>query len=470
MEGKDFDIVVIGGSAVGSYFAMKAARQGFRTAVIEKSSADTVGGNYDIVHIEEKEFSNYELPEVREGDGIFAFRFDRDCIESPTGRYPKPNRGGAAVIGLHKQKFIAAMNEKAKDAGARFLYGCVFKSFTFDGSGRINGVIYTGENGEENKLSCRLAADCSGIPAAGRKALPDGYGVEKFTLKSEDLFFVTLYYVTFTDGRSHMYSESWPYYKTWLAPSGKEDGAILGIGSFYSYEYGENVMETFKKNVELPPYTVDKVERGLSVHHRALYSFVGDGFICMGDSACLSKPFNGEGIPSSLFQVEIAADVIGEAMKDGKYPTKADLWAINKRYNNSQGREFAVILAGTERLLRISGEAMEYLFRKDVVFSKRIMAATCDIGGPIYVFGDAARWIKALGNGLAKGFLKASELHEIFGKTIRCAIGNLALYSLYPKTPGGFEKWTAAADAMWKRIGKMSDVKADYKVMTADGE
>ena len=65
------------------------------------------------------------------------------------------------------------------------------------------------------------------------------------------------------------------------------------------------------------PYIL-KVEKGLTPYHRSVYSFVDDGFIAMGDAACLTKPTCGEGCTSSLVQGEIAANVITKLLNDGK--------------------------------------------------------------------------------------------------------------------------------------------------------
>jgi flavin-dependent dehydrogenase len=53
------------------------------------------------------------------------------------------------------------------------------------------------------------------------------------------------------------------------------------------------------KQVKLPAAKLDKIEKGFTPYHRAPYSLVTDGFICMGDAACMTKPYSGEGITAS---------------------------------------------------------------------------------------------------------------------------------------------------------------------------
>lgn len=76
-------------------------------------------------------------------------------------------------------------------------------------------------------------------------------------------------------------STSWPYYKGWIAPQHHANGAIIGVG--------------------------------------ANLSFVTDGFLVIGDAACLTKPMNGEGIPSAWVQCTPAADVVIKGMRLEKH-------------------------------------------------------------------------------------------------------------------------------------------------------
>jgi flavin-dependent dehydrogenase len=76
-------------------------------------------------------------------------------------------------------------------------------------------------------------------------------------------------------------------------------GAIYGVGANLSFEYAEKCYANFIKTIKLPACKLDHIEKGFTPYHRAPYSLVTNGFICMGDAACMTKPYSGEGITAA---------------------------------------------------------------------------------------------------------------------------------------------------------------------------
>ncbi len=451
---KIYDVVIVGASTAGSYFARRMAERGFSVLVIDKSSRETISPDYDIFHMGKAEMERHGLPPVKKGDGIFAFMFEDQNMYSAYGNHPKPSQ--APVIGMHKHDYIVYMNDWAVEAGAEILYKTSFVGLLFDENGKINGVEYE-KDGEKCAVNCRLVADCSGIPAVVRCSLPDDYGVEKFELTPDDMFFVTLRYIDFKEKRADwLHSEFWLFYKSWLAPSAGSD-AILGIGACSGFDYVEKMFELFTKNVSLPPYTVKRIERGRTPYHRAPFSFVADGFIAMGDAACLTKPNCGEGCTASLVLEDIAVDAAEAAMKDGAYPTRESLWCINKRYNDTQGKEFANLMALLTSIIRHSAKANEYLFKYDVIFSQKILGGMGEGGLSLNII-DYLKTLVFVVIGLASGNIKLWELKSVIKAIINS--GKLtALYEKFPETPDGFDEWVKEAEQVWAKAGKMAEWK-----------
>ena len=203
-----FDIIVVGASSAGSYFARRMSEKGFSVLAIDKSPKETISPAYDIFHMGRDDMKRFGLPEVHKGDGIWVFEFEEQMMLSAYGNHPKPSNSW--VVGMHKHDYIVRMNEWAEEAGTKIKYNAGFDSLVYDGSGRICGVTYE-ENGEKITAECRLVADCSGIPAVVRRSLPDGYGIEKFELTPDDMFYVTLRYVDFTEKK-----EEWMKSHFWL--------------------------------------------------------------------------------------------------------------------------------------------------------------------------------------------------------------------------------------------------------------
>ena len=448
---ESYDIVVIGASTTGSYFAARAAERGFKVLLIEKSTREAISPAYDIFHMGKGEMAQFSLP-APEGS-VAAFEFCDSTTNSAYGHYPKP--GKSEVVGMHKGEYIRQLNDFAVQKGVTLLYGAQFKSAVLE-DGKITGVRFM-HGGEEKCVSCRLAADCSGIPAVLRTSLPDGYGVENSPLGVNDIFFVVLRYVRFKQELPKwLHSDSWLYYKTWLAPSGEDNGAILGIGANFGYDYAEKVFDLFSKNVKLPEYTVTKTERGGTPYRRTPFSFVGDGFVAMGDAACLTKPFSGEGCTSSMVQADIVLDVISEAMRDGAYPSRDALWGINKRYNDTQGADFAGMFSLLINIVRHSIRANEFFFKHDVIFSEKMLSGLGD--GAELTTAEYVKTALWLVFGVISFRVKPSEIASIL-RGIKLSGEMSALYREYPATPDGFPEWVMRADALWRRVGSMADWK-----------
>lgn len=456
---RKYDIAVIGASTTGSWFAKKMAENGFKVLIIEKQKRENVSKDYDVFHMASKEMEKFGLtiPEKKEPD--YAFEFTGGSAYSAFGNYPKPSY--SHVIGLHKHDYIMRMNKEATEAGAEIEYGAAFSGFLSDESGRITGIKYTTETGEE-EIACSLAADCSGFAAAARTALPDTSAVENFRLLPQDLFFVILYYVRYADNHPKVeHTDSFLQYKCWSAPSDDPKGGILGVGASFSFDYAEEMFKEFRRRVPVAPYTIQKTEKSITPYHRPPHSFVDDGFIAMGDAACLNKPNNGEGCTSALYQAEIAVEVISEALREGGYLTKERLWSINTRYFADQGTMSCATRAALIGAAAMTEKENEYLFKNDVIFSEKIMAG---VGGDISLsVMDILHHIRYISKAALDGSLRKEYLHEI-----RIALKNaLAIYkhySAYPETPDGLKEWAEKADGIWTQIGSMSD-KCDKNIL-----
>ena len=448
-----YDIVIVGASTAGSYFARRMSEKGFEVLMIDKSSKERISPDYDIFHMGKSEMEHFGLPEVKKGDGIYAFEFSEQYMYSAFGGYPKPSP--THVVGMHKHDYIVRMNEWAAEAGAEIVYGAAFDSCVYDENGKICGVTYIKEE-EKISVGCRLVADCSGIPAVVRRSLPDNYGIEKFELTSNDILYVILKYIDLKDKKEEwLKSHFWIAYKSWIAPS-KGTDALIGIGSCFGYDYAEKVYEQFSRNVKLPPHTVKRIEKGRTPYHRAPYSFVADGFICMGDAACMTKPNCGEGCTAALVLEDIAIEIASDVMKNGDYPTRDSLWSINKKYNDTQGKEFAGMMALLASIVRHSPEANEFLFKHDAIFSKKILAGM--EGGLTLDASDYIKTVVFVVIGLISGNIKLSEIKSILAGVINS--GKLTeLYSRFPSTPDGFDEWVKEAEELWKKAGKLADWK-----------
>lgn len=450
-----YDILIVGASTTGCWFAHRMAKEGAKVLVIEKNLPDDVSREYDIFHMGEGEMERSALEIPDENNPIREFRFERSNMSSPYTTVKIPG-GYSPVIGMHKHDYIMLMADKAKEKGAEFIYGASFKNFIYDENNKIIGATYKTAEGEQT-VNVKLVADCSGIPSAARTKLPDSSIVENFQLTPKDILYVVLYYVTYKDKTINPADLNAFYmqYKSWFAPAGEGYDGLMGIGSFYSYDSAEYVFHNhFKKNAKVPEYDLLKTEKGMTPYHRNLFSSIDDNFIAMGDTAFLTKPTCGEGCTSSLVHGEIAAEVISKLIKDNKPLTKENMWSINTRYLRSQGKEFDSMRALLKGVITISYDEAEYMFTNDLLFSDKILGNIDD--GINLGAKDIAHIVGGIIKGITTGKIKAKTI-----KNLLTALSNSGkvtkLYDTYPENYDGFAEWKQKAEALWSQIGKVSD-------------
>lgn len=455
---RQVDIIIVGGATSGSFLAERIAKAGNSVLVLEAKPESAVGTKYDIFHIGKQDFERFQLPMPVEGED-FAFEFTGGSNFSAFDRHEKT--GGGTTIGMHMHAYTLRLNRWAESAGAEIEYGASFTDFLYD-AGQICGVTYK-KDGQSISVAAQLVADCSGIPSVARTRLPASYGVENFVISSRDMFYVTLRYVRYLNEKDYVHKgRSWPYYKTWEAPQADPRGAILGVGANLSFETGEQVFAEFERTVTLPRYELNYTERGATPYRRPPYSFVANGFLACGDAACLTKPSAGEGVTSSMVQLEIAAEVICRLLSEGKPLTRENLWPINKRYIDAQGAAFASQLATLVGAVATSAAENDFFFEKDIIFSQKSFESMGEGKSLSFSAAElAAMALKMLG-GVISGRLSVSTIRALLK-----AMGNgnkvSALYEAFPNTPEDFDAWCCRADALWASCGTMADALSATK-------
>lgn len=203
--------------------------------------------------------------------------------------------------------FLKRMHSLAEEAGVLLVDGCVAREPLIE-EGSVVGVGAE-KDGKAFQYRARLTVDASGTAAVLRTALPARLGVETFRLGAEDVLYVVLRYIRWEHPRAlrpHGLN-LWPYHKVFCNPRYSDDQAILGVGQPGSYDRAERALRDFLESTPFPPFEVLKVERGVTPYRRPPWSQVGEGFACLGDAACITKPFSGEGITASWTLCAIAA-------------------------------------------------------------------------------------------------------------------------------------------------------------------
>ena len=435
-----YDVVIVGACTAGTYFAGLLARRGLRVLVIDRDSEANLAKRLDIIHFTRDSYGEFGVEESRAGDEEFVRDFHVCYGKSALNNHLKTNYINVAV--LHLPLFIKRLRKTALEAGAEFRFETAFEKLRYE-NGRIAGIVTA--VGEE--IPARLVVDASGIGAAVRRSVNDPY-IENFETGPRDRFYVLLKYVKLKDPSAAVVdSTSWPYYKGWIAPQHTPGGAIIGVGANLSFDYARKCMGKFEAAIPLPEYELQYEEMACTPYRRPPFSFVTDGFLVIGDAACLTKPINGEGIPSAWVQCTPAADIVADALKEGGYPTKEKLWKINRIYQTGEGAAYAGERAMLIGAVNMSESDNDYLYKKGIVFKS-----------------DDEPEVDNLPAALIKGVLTRQFSMKALISLVSSTLKGEALkkhYLAYPATPDGYAAWERKAQKLWKRAGSMADTVKD---------
>ncbi len=447
---EECDIVVVGAGTAGCYFAREVARQGHSVILLERDERSQVGKRLDIFHIDSIRFRQFGIEEPAEGSAELVAVYPDGLCLSPDGKIAKPVKYSFHVMRL--TPFIQRLQREAEAAGAQLVDRCEFRESLLE-KGRLCGVRVLRE-GESMEYRARLVVDASGTSAAVRTSLPPDFGVETFALGPGDVMYTILRYIRWKDPHAaHPRGLNfWPYYKVFCNPSYTEEEAILGVGQPESFQRSEEVLEEFLSRVYLPPFEVIKIERGITPYRRPPFSLVGEGFLCLGDAACITKPFSGEGVTAAWTLCRIAAEEVHAALKRPRPLDRRSLWGINVRYFRDQGAKFAELLAQIPGAAGLSPGEQQYLFRKDIIFSSRELEEI----NRDYALSVSPANLARMGTLLAWGLLS----RQFSLKSLRALLGSIAVsgkiarhYRSYPPAPEGFPAWKRRAEQLWARAG-----------------
>ncbi len=436
----EYDVIVVGACTAGTYFSGLLGKAGLKVLVIDRDSEEDLCKRLDIVHFTRDSYEEFGLEPSGPGDEEFVRNFSVCYSKSALNNHLKTNALSVAV--LHLPLFIKRLRRQSTEYGVEFRFSTAFQRLLYE-DGRIHGIVTS--DGEA--IHARLVVDASGIGAVVRRSIQDPY-IENFETGPRDKFYVLLKYVELEDKSITIdASTGWPYFKGWIAPQHHAGGAIIGVGANLSFDYARKCMAKFERSIPLPAYTLQYEEAACTPYRRPPFSFVTDGFLVIGDAACLTKPINGEGIPSAWVHCTPAAKIVAEAMADGAYPTKEALWPINTLYQRGEGAAYASERAMLIGAVDMRPEDNDFMFQKGIVFRsdeepepKNLIAAL--LGGVI--FGKfSLQAFRALLCSTLKG--AALEKH----------------YKQFPDSPAGYAPWAEKAEKLWKKAGSTADTVKD---------
>ena len=151
-----------------------------------------------------------------------------------------------------------------------------------------------------------------------------------------------------------------------------------------------------------------------------------------------------------MVQLQLSVNTLHRALKLDKV-TRDYLWEINKKYNASQGAEFAMLRALLVGVVNAAGfDEFQYAFESGIISDELLNAMN---GAPVPA-KTIFTALKGFVCGVANKRLRVSTL-KAAGRALKNAVEISSLYKKFPSDPAGYAEWAAKADAVYEKIGKI---------------
>lgn len=443
------DIVIVGAGTAGAFFGWLMAKKGYVVVILEKEPKEKVGNRLDIFHFDSIKFEEFGIPPPKKGAPELIAVHKIGHAHSPNGKYSKPVKYGFHVMRL--KPFLNRLHQLARNEGAEFMYCCNFVELN-QVNNRIIGVVAKQE-GKKVKINSRLLVDASGIEAVVRTSIPSNYGVETFKLAPDDVLYVVLRYISWSKPQETHPKDLnlWPLNKVFCNPSYTKKEAILGVGQPHSFDNAEKALNEFLSNSRFPSFEIQKIERGITPYRRPPYSLVGDGFVCIGDAACITKPFSGEGISATWTLCKIASEVVDLALQKKEYLTQQSLWEVNVNYFRGQGAKFAELLAQIPGASEVSSKEMDYLFNKKIIFNEKDLSSVQEKFEVDISFIKSLKIVFNMIQGILTKKFSQKNVKKLL-KALSIAKKIRKHYESFPLKVEDFESWVQKAEELWHDV------------------
>ncbi|NHJ24498.1 MAG: FAD-dependent oxidoreductase [Candidatus Lokiarchaeota archaeon] len=451
------DIIIIGAGPVGIYLGWQLAKRNNSVIILERNSRKDAGSKMDQFHLETMVFEKYGIPPPMEGTDELITNFEYTSYYGPYGKYQQVMK--YPVTAMRFQFFIQRLIGLAEENNVHFQFSTEYKEVLIKDN-HIIGIKVEKEGNIQEFLG-KLIVDATGSSAVVRSSLPKNFGVETFKIEEDEKMYVIQRVIQWKNPDEphpgtgeYEESISWLYYKTWLAPHFLPNANIFGGGQPGGYGNQEKATEIFLKEVPFPLYDILEIHKATTAYRRPPYSLVGNGFLCVGDSACMSKSFSGEAIESSWNASLIAVEVIDRVLKKDQKLTMENLWQINIQYFRGRGAKLAALLAQIPGAANTTKKDVTYLFKHNFIFSGRDFTSMWENLELEISFGRILKIVSLFLWGLLTRQFSRKALSTML-RYMKISGRIRKHYEEYPENINDFEQWVEIAEKLWNQVEKM---------------
>lgn len=425
-------VAIIGANQTGLFAAKLFSEQGFSVFVFEKNSRENAAYEWTD-DISPSVFKEVGLPfppnDIFTRTGSLTF--------VPPGHNPVfvPKNEEEPDINVSRRGLNEWLISLLPDDVELYFDACVTRALT-DGD-----VVYGVEFSNGETFECDLVVDCGGVNSLVRRSLPQIFQIQN-EVSANDKFFARRAFFARPENCPRPEHPKKIYLKhknengisrCFLKNDDETSDILVGrIGSLSDETY-ENAIADLKED---NPIIGNKVSGGDVIFEipvrRPLSNIVANGYVLLGDSACMTIPIIGSGIGSGLKAAKMLADAFAAADKEPF--SKKNLYRYQLKFMREIGGKHAAIELVKNKLLSSRGNEID-----DLVKSGVIEGLVSVVSG-----GSAKRLVKSF---LALFFKYFSLWKTLFGVSIKAA----GVVSHATKMPPRFdekefEKWRKKYD------------------------
>lgn len=344
----DWDLVVAGAGPAGCALAAKVAQGGAHVLLVEKEERPAAGREW-IVDMASNTFEEAGVPEPS-ADDLFH-EAGAGYLVSPDGSCVVP-LNPSPLRPVRNERYVARLLEWGRSRGVTVWTGCEARRLLLE-RGSVTGLSIR-RGGTEETVSSLVVADCTGISGVLRRQAPRTWEMSD-ALEDSDV-------VLARRETREIDVEG--------ARAAQHDGFLMdkarldrtGVRGAYSVETisldlergfidiliglkpttGMTAEEYFDSLLEEMPFIGEKTFGGgapIPVR-RPLDSFVGDGLVVLGDSACQVIPMHGSGAASAMIAADCCAPAVLDAVRTG-HADRRTLWGYNYDFMRRRGAMLA---------------------------------------------------------------------------------------------------------------------------------
>jgi len=353
MNGYDYDVAIAGAGPGGCVAAMKLSQAGWRVGLFDSAQAGTLGKPI-IIEAERPVFATVGV-DIPSGDMapyhpdamkiISSRNIEAFTLKDPDNKFP---------VALFQDRYVRYLLERAIHSGVIFNPGCRVEGPLLE-DGRVIGMNISSSKGS-GQVKAKITIDATGFPATLVRALPAEFGFEFPEASNHIVSAENSWHEAIPEKAgeairkgSHGENEVWTrlggygiYSTLFTYLSQKRNRAYVLVGVKKDYEKQMPANRILNKYIDEAGWFGKKLHGGagyIRIRHQ-LDKLVDDGFMVIGEAACMVFPMHGSGLASSMYAGLLSAKAASGALRNNDVSKRA-LWPYSAQYQLTRGYKFA---------------------------------------------------------------------------------------------------------------------------------